>query len=191
MTTHLAATFQSPGAAFTGGFARIAMKQMASSLNLYVPQQYREEYPFLSNFAIGVGFSPLLNLPRMLQLGRIGGQSYPQASTRLRQSPESVLECGMVFAHSHQLISSQTCVRGRCGTSLIDHARLRSSSVGMMFHAGIQVAVYDGGGLEGVRIQHGGVRAWRGLPHDDVLRHQRLPDAQGGRQGGRPKGTLH
>lgn len=78
MSTHLAATFQSPGSAFTGGFARIAMKQMASSLNLYVPQQYREEYPFLSNFVVGVGFSPLLNIPRMLQLGRIGGQTYPQ-----------------------------------------------------------------------------------------------------------------
>lgn len=116
MSTHLAATFESPGSAFTGGFARIAMKQMASSLNLYVPQQYREEYPFMSNFAIGVGFSPLLNLPRMLQLGRIGGQSYPQVGSRLCQKTVSVP--GLVLAHSHGLVSSQTCFRGRCGISL-------------------------------------------------------------------------
>ena len=75
------------------------MKQMASSLNLYVPQKYREEYPFMSNFAIGVGFSPLLNLPRMLQLGRIGGQSYPQVSTRTAsESGERVCAWGRACA---------------------------------------------------------------------------------------------
>lgn len=77
--SHLGETFRSPGAAFTGGFARIGMKQLATSLNLYVPGEFRAEYPFLSNAAVGVGFSPILNIPRMLQLGRIGGLSYPEA----------------------------------------------------------------------------------------------------------------
>lgn len=75
---HLKETFRAPKAAFTGGFARLSMKQMATSLNLYVPQEYRESSPFLCAFAVGAGFSPLLNIPRMFQLGRVGGQSYPE-----------------------------------------------------------------------------------------------------------------
>merc|ERR1711934_1016904 len=78
LSRHLVSTFQSPQAAFTGGFARISMKQMAASLNLYVPSKIREEYPFASAFAVGMGFSPVLNIPRMFQLGRISGLSYPQ-----------------------------------------------------------------------------------------------------------------
>jgi len=54
------------------------MKQMATTLNLYVPQDMREKYPFASAFAVGLGFSPILNIPRVLQLGKIGGQSYPE-----------------------------------------------------------------------------------------------------------------
>lgn len=76
--SHLAETFRSPGAAFTGGFARVSMKQMATSLNLYVPQETRKEYPFLSSFCVGAGFAPILNIPRVMQLGRIAGKSYPE-----------------------------------------------------------------------------------------------------------------
>lgn len=80
LNKHLIETFKSPGAAFTGGFARISMKQMAASLNLYVPQEIRQEYPFASAFGVGVCFSPLLNIPRMMQLGRISGNSYPETA---------------------------------------------------------------------------------------------------------------
>jgi|ERR1712195_116968 len=80
LNKHLISTFKSPGAAFTGGFARISMKQMAASLNLYVPQQIRQDYPFMSAFGVGVCFSPILNIPRMFQLGRISGQSYPEVA---------------------------------------------------------------------------------------------------------------
>mmetsp|Transcript_11897 Transcript_11897/g.14150 ORF Transcript_11897/g.14150 Transcript_11897/m.14150 type:complete len:283 (-) Transcript_11897:568-1416(-) len=99
--SHLAETFRSPGAAFTGGFARIGMKQMATSLNLYVPGEFREAYPFLSNMAVGVGFSPILNVPRMLQLGRIGGQSYPEVikSTFMTSAGfKGYLQNTMIFA---------------------------------------------------------------------------------------------
>jgi hypothetical protein len=82
-TTHLRETFRSLPAAFTGGFARVGMKQMATTLNLYVPQDFRERQPFLASFAVGVGFSPLLNIPRMMQLGRVGGQTYPQVARGL------------------------------------------------------------------------------------------------------------
>lgn len=75
---HLRETFRAPGAAFTGGFARITMKQIAATLNLYVPQELRAEQPFLCSFAVGVAFSPILNIPRMFQLGRVGGQTYPE-----------------------------------------------------------------------------------------------------------------
>lgn len=81
MSSHLKETFRSPGAAFTGGFARIGMKQMATSMNLYVPGEFRAAYPFMSNFAVGLGFSPILNIPRMMQLGRISGLTYPQVSS--------------------------------------------------------------------------------------------------------------
>lgn len=82
-STHLRTTFGGVGAAFTGGFARISMKQMATTLNLYVPQDFREQQPFLCSFAVGVCFSPLLNIPRMFQLGRVSGQSYPQIAKNL------------------------------------------------------------------------------------------------------------
>lgn len=83
VSTHLRETFRSLPSAFTGGFARVGMKQMATTLNLYVPQDFREKQPFLASFAVGVGFSPLLNIPRMLQLGRVGGQTYPQVARGL------------------------------------------------------------------------------------------------------------
>jgi hypothetical protein len=75
---HLRETFRNVPAAFTGGFARIGMKQMATTLNLSVPQEFRKESPFLASFLVGVGFSPILNIPRMLQLGRVSGQKYPE-----------------------------------------------------------------------------------------------------------------
>lgn len=78
MSAHLKETLSTVGGAFTGGFARIGMKQMATALNLYVPSEFKTEYPFLSNAAVGLGFSPILNIPRMMQLGRISGLSYPQ-----------------------------------------------------------------------------------------------------------------
>jgi len=77
LNKHFFATFASPKEAFTGGFARIGMKQMAASLNLYVPSQYRESNPFACSFAVGMCFAPILNIPRMFQLGRISGLSYP------------------------------------------------------------------------------------------------------------------
>merc|ERR1711934_159550 len=75
---HFKEMFKSPLAAFTGGCARISMKQMATTLNLYVPQDLRTNYPFAMAFAVGLGFSPILNIPRVFQLGKIGGVSYPQ-----------------------------------------------------------------------------------------------------------------
>lgn len=80
---HFKETFRNPAAAFTGGFARLGMKQIATTLNLYVPQEFRQESPFLSAFAVGAGFSPILNVPRMLQLGRVGGQRYPEIAKNL------------------------------------------------------------------------------------------------------------
>jgi len=80
---HLVETFKSPAAAFTGGFARITMKQMAATLNLYVPQDFRERQPFLASFAVGVVFSPILNVPRMFQLGRVQGERYPDIARSL------------------------------------------------------------------------------------------------------------
>lgn len=77
LTGHFQDVFKSPKAAFVGGIARISMKQMATTLNLYVPQDVRQNYPFLSAFAVGLGFSPVLNIPRVFQLGKIGGVSYP------------------------------------------------------------------------------------------------------------------
>merc|ERR1719409_928497 len=59
------------------------MKQIAATLNLYVPQDLRENQPFLCAFAVGVGFSPILNVPRMFQLGRVSGQSYPEIARSL------------------------------------------------------------------------------------------------------------
>merc|ERR1711907_103577 len=87
---HLITTFQSPQAAFTGGFARISMKQIAASLNLYVPSDLREKYPFASAFCVGMGFSPILNIPRMFQLGRISGLSYPQIAKQTFMSAEGL-----------------------------------------------------------------------------------------------------
>lgn len=80
---HLRATASSLSTAYTGGVARVAMKGLAASLNLSTPQQVREANPFLANFACGIAFSPVLNVPRMLQLAKINGESYARASARL------------------------------------------------------------------------------------------------------------
>jgi len=83
---HLKEVMKSPTAAFVGGLARISMKQMATTLNLYVPQEIRKDYPFASAFAVGLVFSPILNIPRMFQLGKVGGVSYPQTLKQLGTS---------------------------------------------------------------------------------------------------------
>jgi len=70
-------TLASPSAAFVGGTARISMKILQTTTNLYIPSEWRKEYPFLSNFLLGVGLSPLFNIPRVLQLGKVSGATYP------------------------------------------------------------------------------------------------------------------
>jgi len=74
----LGETFASPKKAFVGGSARVTMKIMATAANLYIPVEFREAYPFLSNFAVGAGLSPLFNIPRVFQLNKISGTPYPQ-----------------------------------------------------------------------------------------------------------------
>ena len=78
MTKLARVTLASPQAAFIGGTARISMKILATTTNLYIPSQWRQELPFLSNFALGLGLSPIFNIPRVLQLGKVSGSSYPQ-----------------------------------------------------------------------------------------------------------------
>ncbi len=56
--------------------ARVLQKVCATILNLFVPAKLREKSPFLCAFAVGFGFSPVLNIPRMLQLGIIAGTDY-------------------------------------------------------------------------------------------------------------------
>lgn len=70
-------TLASPSAAFVGGTARIGFKTLATVSNLYIPSEWRRDYPFLSNFFLGVGLSPLYNIPRVLQLGKVSGATYP------------------------------------------------------------------------------------------------------------------
>merc|ERR1719412_42141 len=74
---HFKRTFASMGDMFTGGAARISMKTMATGLNLYVPPEYRESNPFGCAFAVGFGFAPILNIPRVFQLQKVGGDPYP------------------------------------------------------------------------------------------------------------------
>jgi len=77
MSHWLNTTLASPQAAFIGGTARVGMKVLATTTNLYIPSEWRRDYPFLSNFLLGVGLSPLFNIPRVLQLGKVSGASYP------------------------------------------------------------------------------------------------------------------
>jgi len=94
LNKHFFSTFASPKEAFTGGFARVSMKQMAASLNLYVPSEYRESQPFLCSFAVGVVFAPILNIPRMFQLGRISGLSYPEVARNTFMSGKGLMNYG-------------------------------------------------------------------------------------------------
>merc|ERR1712100_756171 len=80
VTYHFRQMLASPAAAFTGGVARLSMKQMATTMNLYVPQDIRAAYPFASAFGVGLCFSPILNIPRVFQLGKIAGHSYPETA---------------------------------------------------------------------------------------------------------------
>lgn len=84
---HWRATMESPKAAFTGALARVWMKQMAAFLNMSVPAELKEESPFLA--AAGVGFvaAPVLNVPRLLQLGKVAGDSYGAVFRQFFTSP--------------------------------------------------------------------------------------------------------
>lgn len=83
LSAHLRETFKSPAGAFTGACARISMKSMATALNLYVPADLRDKSPFLCSFGVGFVFSPILNVPRMFQLGKIAGDPYPKTFVSL------------------------------------------------------------------------------------------------------------
>lgn len=77
------------------------MKSMAAQLNLYVPAEYRKDSPFLCSAAVGVGFAPILNVPRMLQLGRISGLKYPEIAKNLFTTSagfKTYLQNTMIFA---------------------------------------------------------------------------------------------
>lgn len=74
----LKCTLESPQAAFIGGSARIGMKILATTTNLYIPSEWRRDHPFTMNFLLGLGLSPLFNIPRVLQLGKVSGASYPE-----------------------------------------------------------------------------------------------------------------
>jgi hypothetical protein len=80
---HLSDTMRSLGSAYTGGVARVAMKGTASTLNLFIPPELREYGPFTASFVTGFVSSPVLNVPRMLQMAKINGESYPSAAQRL------------------------------------------------------------------------------------------------------------
>lgn len=99
--SHLRTTFATAASSFTGGFARVTMKSMAAQLNLYVPPEYRRDYPFLCAGAVGMGFAPILNVPRMLQLGRISGDSYPTIARQVFMTStglKSYFQNTMIFA---------------------------------------------------------------------------------------------
>lgn len=68
------------------------MKQMATALNLYVPAEFREQSPFASAFAVGFAFSPILNVPRMFQLGKIAGDSYPETARKFFMSGSGLMK---------------------------------------------------------------------------------------------------
>lgn len=74
---HFRNTFGTLGDAFVGATARVSMKTMATGMNLYVPPEWRESNPFGCAFAVGFCFSPILNIPRIFQLQKIGGHRYP------------------------------------------------------------------------------------------------------------------
>merc|ERR1719316_542656 len=63
------------------------MKTMATAMNLYVPPDLRESQPFLAAFAVGLCCSPILNVPRVLQLNKISGTPYPETFRNFFLSP--------------------------------------------------------------------------------------------------------
>lgn len=91
---HLRNTFATLGDAFTGASARVSMKMMATGLNLYVPPEWRESNPFACAFGVGFAFSPLLNVPRMFQLQKIGGNPYPATLSSFFMSGSGLLKYG-------------------------------------------------------------------------------------------------
>lgn len=80
---HFAETMGSLGGAYTGGIARVGMKGMASTMNMFIPAELRAIGPFTASFVTGFACSPLLNAARMLQLAKINGERYPAAARRL------------------------------------------------------------------------------------------------------------
>jgi hypothetical protein len=83
MRGHWAETMHSLGAAYTGGVARVGMKGMASTINLFIPAELRAQGPFTASAVTGFVFSPFLNGWRMLQMAKINGERYPSAAVRL------------------------------------------------------------------------------------------------------------
>jgi len=94
MGYHLKNTFNSVGNMFTGGSARISMKAMATAMNLYVPAEWRESNPFGMAFAVGFGFAPILNIPRVFQLQKIGGNAYPTTLKDFFMSGSGLMKYG-------------------------------------------------------------------------------------------------
>jgi hypothetical protein len=80
---HFADTMGSLGGAYTGGLARVGMKGMASTMNLFIPAELRAMGPFTASLVTGFVCSPLLNAARMLQMAKINGERYPAAARRL------------------------------------------------------------------------------------------------------------
>jgi len=79
-------TMASPQAAFVGGTARVGRAWMATTTNLCIPREWRHDYPFLSNLALGVGLAPLYNFPRVFQMGKVSGARYPETFRSLFMS---------------------------------------------------------------------------------------------------------
>eukprot|EP00122_Pirum_gemmata_P017114 Pgem_evm2s16016 len=100
LTAHFNKTFLSLNTAFVGGEARVGMKSCAAILNLMIPQDYKREHPFSSSFLTGVIFAPALNVPRMMQLGKISNIPYTQTLRTLttRVGFRSFMENTAVFA---------------------------------------------------------------------------------------------
>eukprot|EP00811_Abedinium_folium_P002275 NODE_12084_length_1247_cov_3.486607.p1 GENE.NODE_12084_length_1247_cov_3.486607~~NODE_12084_length_1247_cov_3.486607.p1 ORF type:complete len:278 (-),score=58.83 NODE_12084_length_1247_cov_3.486607:297-1130(-) len=92
LPNHLCHTFRNLRGAFVGGAARVTMKTAVATSNISVPKEIRAEHPFLVSFAIGFFGSPLFNVPRILQLSRIAGQTYPQAFKSLFKTRSGLRE---------------------------------------------------------------------------------------------------
>ncbi|KAG8470247.1 hypothetical protein KFE25_008668 [Diacronema lutheri] len=98
---HWRETVRSLGAAYTGGIARVAMKGTASTLNLLIPHELRQQSPFTASFFTGLFASPVFNVPRMLQMAKINGERYPAAAHRLFTTAQGL----RTYAHNTALFA--------------------------------------------------------------------------------------